>query len=597
MKRAILIKLASVSPALSLIFAAHISVGQEKEPELKKEVEVVKPYEPSVSEVFKINEMPKIRPQEGGKPAFEYSIKPKPLFSTFQVEPVPAARMADEPAPEPGNALIKLGAGNYQTPYGEFFYNAQAGKMTTLGAHLNHLSSHGKIRLNNGDQVEAPASDNQAELFLNHFFRDSARLKARFFFDRRAFRYYGYAGEELDDANKTLLIPFGNKNQAFSGGGLDLHLLGADKQGTGYEAEFTYHHYRSKTGQKGNLVRLGGQINKNFDLFQGRLDAFLTVEGTDSVRHENSDAFSQRENAVLELNPSVLFKTPLASLRLGINSYTISEADKIKDIMITPLVKASWSPAENWLTLFAGTNGYLQQNHYLAVASENQFVNPYQNVKNTKYRYVLTGGIRGKISNQLNYKFQADYSSARDYHFYILKNRFTSNTSGDDELTVRSNTFDVVYDKVKQLRVGGEIHYNAAEILNILVQGTYHSYETKTQPEAWHEPDFESSVSAYFTPPGPFSFTADLYYFGQRKALIAAELYDPDTKIVQPDPLRDAIWTLDPFLDLNFSVTYHYTEQLSFWTKVNNFSAQKYDRWLGYTGKGINLLLGVSYSF
>lgn len=597
MKQAIITKFTSVSLILLLIAMAYVSTGQEKETELKKEVEVVKPYEPSVSEVFKINEMPKIKSPEAEKPAFKYSIKPRPVFSTFHVEPVQAARMVDEPAPEYGNGLIKLGFGNYLTPYGEFLYGKAAGKATTFGIHLNHLSSHGKVRLKNGDQVKAPSSDDNAELFMNHFFSDSTRLKVKLFFDRQAFRYYGYTGEELDNTNKELLIPFWNKKQAFSGGGIDLHLEGDNRQGIRYETKFTYQHYSSLTGQKGNLVTLGGQINKNFDTFQGRLDAFLTIEGTDSVHHESSNAFTQRERAVLELNPSVFFETDMAGLRLGINSYTVTDADKVEDFMLVPNLKAFWSPVENWITLFAATDGYLQQNHYLAVVNENQFVNPYQNVKNTKYRYMLSGGIRGKITSQLNYKFQTDYSSIRDYHFYILKNRYLSGTSGESELITRSNTFDVVYDKVKQMSIAGEIHYTASDMLNILLGGTYHSYETKTQPEAWHQPGFESSASVYFTPQGPFSFTADIYYIGERKALIAAEVFDSETEAVQPDPASNVIRTLDPVLDMNFSIAYQYTNQLSFWMRVNNFSAQKYDRWLGYTSKGINLLLGVSFSF
>ncbi|MDD4191421.1 MAG: hypothetical protein PHI28_08820 [Mangrovibacterium sp.] len=595
MKRTTIIKVASALLAWTLISVSQVSKGQQKEPELKKEVEVVKPYEPSVSDVLKINEMPRIKPQEAERPAFDYAIKPTPVFSTFQVEPVQAARMAGEPGPEQTNGLIRLGVGNYQSPYGRFSYHTGSGKKTTLGVDLNHFSSHGKIRLLNGDQVKAPSSDNHAELFLNQFFNNSAKLKATLFFDKQAFRYYGYAGEELDQENKTLLIPFWNKQQAFSRGGIDLQLTGKDQQGAGYEAGMTYQHYQSKTGQKGNLIRLGGQVNKNVDHFQGRLDAFLTIDGTDSVRHESTGTFIRREKAVLELSPSVLFETEMASLRLGISSYTITEAEKIEDFMVTPLVKASWSPVKNWLTLFAGAAGHLQQNHYLAIANENQFVNPDQHVKDTKYRYILSGGIRGKIANQWNYRFQADYSSIRDHHFYILTNRFTANPPGDDELTTRSNTFDVRYDNVKQLGVGGEIRFTASDMLNVLLGGTYYSRETKTQPEAWHQPDFESSASVSFTPSGPFRFTADLYYLGERKALVAAGL--ADAGIVQLEPLRDMIRTLDPILDMNFSITYQHTRQLSFRTQVNNFSAQKYERWLGYTSKGINFLLGLSYSF
>jgi hypothetical protein len=597
MKQNTKISLISVSLVLFMILMNHQSMGQEKKSELKKEVEVVKPYEPSVPEVFKINEIPQIRHQETEKPSFEYTIKPSPVFSTFNVEPVQAARMVDESEPEGGQGLLKLGIGNYKTPYGEIFYNTGTGKTTTFGTHFRHLSSHGNIRLKNGDQVKAPASDNHAELFLNHFFSDSTTLKAKLFFDRQGFRYYGYPGEQIDNEAKELLIPFWNQKQAISRGGINLQLNGSNKQGFNYDAGLSYQHYGSITGQKGNLVRLGGQINKGFDLFRGRLDAYLTIEGTDSVYSETSDVFTQREKVVLELNPSVSFETDMASLKLGINSYTVTDADKVEDFMLAPNIKASWSPVENWLTLFAGTDGYLQQNHYLSIINENQFVNPYHNIKNAMYRYILTGGIQGRVTSQMNYKFQVDYSSIRDYHFYILKNRYTPNDLFENELTTRSNTFDVVYDKVKQLSIGGEIHYAASEMFDFLLTGNYYSYETNSQAEAWQQPGFEASASVRLKPEGPFSFTADVYYVGERKALIAAELYDTQSAAYEPYPDGTTIWNMDAILDMNFSIEYEFTKQLSFWTRVNNFSAQKYDRWQGYTGKGINLLLGLSYTF
>lgn len=597
MKQNTTIRIISGLLTLFLVSFNHLATGQEKKQELKKEVEVVKPYEPNVPEVFKINEMPQIKQQESEKPTFEYSIRSNPVFPEFNVEPVQAARMVNESESEPGRGLVKLGLGNYLTPYGEVFLNSGAGKNTTLGMHYRHLSSHGKVRLRNGDQVKAPSSNHNAEFFMNHFFRDSTALKAKLFFDRQGFRYYGYAGEQADDETKNALIPFWNQKQAFTGGGIELQLTGNDKQGINYEAGFIYQRYDSKTGQRGNLVRLGGQINKNFDSFQGSLNAFLTIEGTDSVHRENSEMFTKRERAVLELNPSVFFGSDMASVRLGINSYIVTDADQVEDFLFTPNIKASWSPVKNWLTLFGGIDGNLQQNHYLAITRENQFVNPYHNVKNAKYRYILNGGFRGRVTRQLNYKFEADYSAIRNYHFYILRNKYTGNDLSENELITRSNTFDVVYDKVKQLNLEGEIHYATSEMLDFLLKGTYHSYETNSQAEAWQQPNFEASASVRLKPEGPFSFTADVYYVGQRDALIAAELFNEESSSFEPSSELTSVWTMDAILDMNFSIEYEFTRQLSLWTRVNNFSAQKYDQWQGYTSKGINVLLGLSYSF
>ncbi len=593
MNQHILKNTVSVTLAIALFSMSQLATGQEKKEELKKEVEVVRPYEPNVSEVYKINEIPQIKHQETEKPVFDYTIKPTPVFSTFQVQPVQPARIKSESGPQLGNGLLHLGIGNYKTPYGELFFNGAAAESTNYGFHLKHLSSHGKIRLKNSDKVKAPESDNEVSAYMNHFFNDSTALKAKLFLDRQGFRYYGYTGEKADPESRQQLIPFWNQKQAVTAGGIDLQLNGNGTGGVDYSAMLNFLHYGSKTGQNGNLLNLGGQLNKDFDQFKGRLDALLTVEGTDSVYSGNESSYGRREKAVLELSPSVLFENEMASLKLGVNGYIVSDDDRIDHIMLTPVVKASWSPVENWFTVFAGTEGYLQQNHFLNMVRENQFVTPYQNIKNTKYRYILSGGFRGRVTNELNYKFQADYASVRSDHFYVLRNRYSTNNL----LTTRSNTFDVVYDNVKRASIGGEVHYATSDMLDFLLKGTYYSYDMEDQAEAWQRPGFEASASVRFKPEGPFNFTADIFYTGDRKGLIEAQKYDEQSQSFIPYPEQTLVLKMDAILDLNFSIEYEFTNQLSFWGRVNNFSAEKYDRWMGYTSKGVNFLLGLSYSF
>lgn len=579
--------------SLILVMFAPAAMGQEKE--LKKEVEVVKPYEPTVPEVFKINEMPRIKEREPEKPVFDYSIHPAPVSSSLEVEPVQAARMVDEPEAQAASGLLKAGAGNYNTPYGELFYNAQAGKKTAVGLHLEHLSSNGKVRLKNGDKVKAPSSENLAELFVNHSFRDSTGMKAKIFFERTGLRYYGYAGDRLDDAGKDQLIPMWNDRQTLTRGGVELSLDGEHAQGVNYRADVLYQRYTAKTGQEGSLARLSGELNMDFDLFTGKLDAILTVDGTDNVSETGPDALASREKALLQASPSIQFGNELAAVKLGIHAFTITDKEKVEDFTVTPDIYASLSPVKNWFTLFAGVNGRIQQNHYLEVAGENPYVSPWLNVKYARYRYILTGGFRGRISNQWSYHVHADYSSIRDDHFYILRNRYRTLSETETELISRSNTFDVVYDKVKQLRIGGEIHYVASQKLDFLLKGDYYAYDTSLQAEAWQKPEAEGTASVRLRPEGPFSFTADIYVLGKRKALITNELLDPQTGSYTN--FRQDIWKMDPVLDLNFSIAYEFSPSLSFWSRVNNFSAQKYDRWQGYTSKGVNVLLGLSFAF
>ena len=558
---------------------------------LKKEVEVIKAYQPSISDAFKINDIPQIKQTNTEKPVFDYQINPQPILSTFSVEPVAAAQMARAPKAGQGYGLLKGGIGNYQTPYAELFFNTETGRKSTFGMHFKHLSSNGKIKLLNDDKMKAPHSENLAELFTNHSLRN-ATLTTKLYYGRQAFRYYGYAGDALPDAAKDTLFPFWNAKQTFAKGGIELQLSG-DKNSRAdfsYEAGVKYQNFSTKTGQKEHLAVLDGFFDKKFELFTGRLDAGLTYLKTDSIYNEANQEFGKKQQIVLKLHPSVLFTTDLASLRLGFSSFSVFDDDNDFNYMLTPTVQADWSPIENTLTLFGSIDGRLQNNHYSAITTENQFVSPFHDIKDTKYQYILNGGIRGKLSSRANFQFQADYASIKNQHFFILNDR---KIQGEEMPFLRSNTFDVVYDQLKQLTLGGELFYVASDKVNLLLKSKFYSYELNTQEEAWHKPNYEASASLNFHPEGPLSFTTDIFLVGKRKALIKTDI----ESFTDPIPAEETIFTIDPILDINFGLNYQYSPQLTFWWQANNFTFQKYESWQGYTQTGFNLLIVASYSF
>ncbi len=588
----------NISLVLVFVLSTQVVLAQRDSTQLKKEVEVVKAYQPSISDAYKINDIPQIKQEEGQKPTFDYRINSQPVFSTFNIEPVQAAEMTAEPKAEMGKGLLKLGVGNYQTPYGEFFYNAQSGKKSTFGMHFKHLSSNGKVKLLNDDKVKAPRSENTVELFSKHYFR-KATLATRLYFDRQAFRYYGYAGDSISNTDKETTIPYWNEKQSFSKGGLNLQLTGDDNPRADftYKADFNYQYFGTKTGQRQHLALLNGLFEKEFDQFRGQLDAGLTYLHTDSIMNYQTDNYGKKQQIILKLKPSVLFQADLASLRLGINSYSVIDDDSDGDYMFAPNVKAEWSPVEDALTLFAGADGHLQHNYYSAIAYENQYANPLHDIKNAKYSYILTGGLRGKFSPRFNFRFQADYSNIKDQHFYILQNSTIVAGSVAYAGTIRSNTFDVLYDDLKELTIGGELYYAASNEISFLLKGKYHSYDLKTLEEAWQKPGFEATTSINFNPEGPLKITADIYMIGERKALAQTTIHNIDPLANSVPTIANTVYTMDPVIDLNFGLEYEYSRNLSFWGHVNNFSFQKYENWHGYTNQGMNLLVGLSYSF
>ncbi len=578
-----------------LVFSATAGMAQKDTTRLRQEVEVTKAYQPTIPEAVKINEIPKIKNEPAETPTFDYSIYSKPVFSTFDPTPVAAAKMVGDPRPEMKNGLLKIGLGNYLTPYGELFFNAQPGKKGNFGMHFKHLSSSGKLKLLNEDKVSAPQSENLAEIFGQHFFRRST-FSGSLSYDRKALTYYGYAGDLLTDDQKDQMIPYFGDRQYFSKGAGSIRLKSETmaKYDFNYDFGARYHYLISKTGQTEKQAEISGELSKKIDSALGLLDFSVIHYQIDSIWNDAINAFGRNRQFILEANPSFTWETRTASIQLGLNTALEFEKDAPNEFYIWPKIKAEWSPVERVLTLFAGVDGHLKHNSYSAIAEENPYVDPYHNIQNANYKYIFSGGLKGKLTQKTNYVAQASYSVVEDQHFYLIKGFEAFNPIYPTPKL--ENTFSWEYDDVNVLKLSGEVLHPVSENFSLHLMGNYYAYKLKEQAEAWQMPVYELLFSGVYRPSQQLKFTTDIFVSGGRKGLVLdSKWQDPLSNSVNvPEKIA---FGMDPVIDLNAGAEYQFSNKLNFFVKLNNFGFQKYEQWLGYTNRGFNWLTGLSYSF
>lgn len=585
----------------ALFFLSESALAQQDSTKLKQEVEVTKAYRPEVPAAVKINDIPKVMNEPTETPTFDYSIFSKPVITDIEMTPVAAAKMVGEPKPELGMGLLKLGIGNYLTPYGEFFFNSKPDKNSTFGMHFNHLSSSGKISLLNGDKVKAPESVNGAEIFGQKFL-GSATLTGSLAYDRKAFTYYGYAGDLLNSDQKTQMIPWFGKKQYLSKGTLSIDLKSDNHSAYDMTYDFgvNFHYLTTKTGQSESQTVITGDLNKKFDKMLGMLNFSITSYSADSIWNRVDKAFGKKQQLLIGINPSVKWAGDEASFQIGLNSALVFDHDVAMSVKIWPNVKAQWSPVPDALTLYAGIDGHLKHNTYSAVASENPYVDPYHDVANTNFKYILSGGLKGRIGSKTNFVAGASYSVVSDQHFYFLESGSFYDLRVADRYI--NNTFSWVYDDANVLKLTGELMHSVSDNISFHLLGNYYSYHLKTLTTPWQMPNFDLTLSGSYQPTdSPLKFTAEIYLIGKRTALILDKFVNTaatpfSAASVLPEGTQIAI-PMDPIVDLNAGLEYQFSKQLSLFAKVNNFGFQKYEQWLGYTSKSLNWLAGISYSF
>jgi outer membrane receptor for ferrienterochelin and colicin len=205
----------------------------------------------------------------------------------------------------------------------------------------------------------------------------------------------------------------------------------------------------------------------------------------------------------------------------------------------------------------------------------------------TKKLYEGFGGIKGKISNSVAYNVRASYGKDESRALFQMNPLKIYNASFEGY--EYGNSFNVVYDDVNTLAFFAELKVEVSNTLSLGINGTYNSYSTDLQSEAWNLPDLKASVFSDFNITEKLYGGASLFYVGKRKDLI----YNND---LFGNSINQEV-TLDGYVDANLHFGYRFTDRLSAFVKGSNLFGDNYEKWLNYPVQGIQGLVGVTYKF
>lgn len=592
---------------LAIVFTVTAATSfAQRDTTITQEVEVVKSYTPTITDAYKINDMPAINDEEQEKPTFNYSIFSQPIYNTFSVNTLKAATFKSEQDDDHGYGLVKAGVGNYNKPYGEVFFNSQNIKNTIFGLHAKHLSSHAKLRLDGGDKVKAPFSENNAEMFIKHLSRN-AILSVDLSFDRHGFNYYGYPEKPVPDVlfeDNQAINYFGTK-QAFSKGAFNINLenTDADENDFAFDFDFLYHYFGTKTDQREHFGSFIADIQKPLETGLGLLEAGVTFVKTSNIYNFSTHDINSNQQIWLTAKPAWRFGGDVANITLGLNAWFVMDDDSDTKAKLAPRMRVNFAPVKEIINIFAGVDGKYENNHYSRIAYENPFVDPMHDIVNSMEKIHIYGGFDGKFATKTNFKISADYSIIGNEHFYYQYEYVYMDNAGNlPNPSIIDNDFDVFYDNLDLLKFNVEIFHSSSEKLDLLLAGNYYVYKLDSLDEAWNKPNWDAKLSVGYKISEQLNVSTDLFLTGERKALVVESTgferrtspYVPITAI--PQAVKKS-YTLQPVIDLNFNADYKLTSNFLVFAQLHNFGFQQYQRWLGYPVQSFNVLAGLSYSF
>jgi len=534
-----------------------LSLGTMAQTPIKKEVEVVKPYQPIISDAHKINVLPKIADSIIIKPDFEYNINSTKVETGFDVAPIGAAKMVGMPLSKLYKTYFKLGLGNYSTAYGELFVNTLRSKKGTGGIYFNHYSSSGKVKLDNDKKVFAGFSDNNASIYGTRFLK-KAELIGELNFDSKTVHHFGYK-PDLDVTLEKGTIRENYLHFNPKGGIQSTH---TDSSTLLYKALLDYHYTQDKYKYHEHQISVNGSFSRQFNNNFIGLNTILDIFN----RSKDLDPYS---NMLLSLNPYFLLSSEDYKLNAGLN-LTYYQEDNGNYVKVFPKIDFQFNVVKEIIVPFLGLSGEVDNHPYHEIAWENPYIRHDLIVRNNISKLNLFGGVKGNLGTKSSYVLKAGLYSARNYYFYM---------NDSSELW---NQFDVVYDEGDLFKMSAEVNYEATESLGFSLNTNFNNYNLTRELYAWHKPKFDLNFNTRYNLRNKIIASLETYYIGKRFA-------KPYVNTDDPIELKAA-------LDVNLLLEYRYTKILSGFIQFRNLAASSYQYLNQYPSQRFTVMAGITYA-
>jgi hypothetical protein len=540
-------------------------------------VNVVKPYTPTISDAFKVKEIPSLEDEvTENRKEVKYNIFSIPVASTFTPAKATAADVDKAEPVKLYDNYASFGVGSYTSFLGEVYLNHAINTTESVGGYVSHHSSQGGI---DGVVLDDDFSDTKLNANYSRKLGDyswNVDAGAR----HQVFNWYGLPEGVYDDTTVESIDPqhtfftfdFGGEiefdSRVINEGRMRFRRFADDFESG--ENRFTF-------STNVDIPLTDGDLNTTFkfDYLGGTFQRSLF--DNEEINYGNFQVGVMPSYQILEDDLTV---------NLGVSAYYMKDTEVSKNkFYIFPKVTASYRLVDDILITYGGIEGDLIQNSYYDFAMQNPFVSPTLNIMPTDQQYDAYVGLKGKLSNNMSYNFRGNYKA--ENNSALIK----SNPAqiGESENYQYGNSFGVVYDDVNTLSLFGEINVDVNRNFTLGIKAEYFSYTTEDEAEAWNRPDFEGSLFMDIQFDKHWYAGANLFYVGERMDQMF--VIDP---LVNSTPMTV---TLESYFDANAHLGYRVNDQWSVYAKANNIANQDYKRWMNYPVQGLQFLAGTTYKF
>ncbi|NMH88022.1 TonB-dependent receptor [Flavivirga algicola] len=542
-------------------------------------IDVVKPYTPTISDAFKVKEIPSLEDETTEtKKEIKYNIFSFPVASTFTPAKGKAAVVEKRKPVRLFDNYATLGVGTYTTILGEVYLNHAISRSESVGGYISHHSSQGGI-----EDLSFDDNFSNSKINVNY----SSRLRDLAWnveggFKHQTYNWYGVPPSQIAAASTNGIDEEHSFFSAHFGGDITFEDTYINS------GSFFFRRFGDNQGSGENRFIAKATIDVPINDVEISTDIKFDYLGGTFDRSYTTNTEFNYGNFQVGISPTYEMKQDDLTVNLGFSAFYLNDKESGESkFYVYPNVTATYRLVNDVLIAYGGIEGDLIQNSYYDFATENPFVSPTLFVMPTDQLYNAYIGLKGKLSSNMSYNISGHYLADRNKALY--KNNVIRNLAPQTNYDY-GNSFGIVYDDVDTFGVAGEINVDVNRNFKLGLKAEYFTYSTEREVEAWNLPDIKGALFLDYQINEHWFAGANLFYVGERKDQLELEVALP------PDPQSTTV-VLDSYFDANAHVGYHINEQLSVFAKANNINNQAYQRWQNFPVQSIQFLAGATYKF
>ncbi|MDL2227722.1 hypothetical protein LJC25_00695 [Bacteroidales bacterium OttesenSCG-928-K03] len=575
-------------------------------PQYDEQINVVAPYEPSVSDANKINVNPEYVDIKLEKETINYNMSSPSTnltkHKTFGLDPLDPTRESE--LAKKHIFYGKFGFGSNVEPLADIYVNSSDNKKVGGGFHIKHNSAWRQMK----NVFNNSYSNTDFDLYGKVKFNNQ-ELQLKGFYAHNMFNYYGVTNDGYILQNVIVgKNDVTAKNNTYGG---ELSLRNIKTKKSDYKISLNYLGFQFNEGFISHSITLPVNFSYYTKLFKKSKKEELNVKlmANYDISTFDIEYFEETyNNYFVSLEPTYSFQLGAFALKLGLNVNTFSEDhhDKKPRITLHPVAEIKTTIVPEAFAFTIGIKGESYRNDMKSLYGMCKYLEPTTNFYHdylkvrpdlrfvTNVQYNAYGVFDARFGKFINFSAGVNYAKYNSLPVFYSKP--TALTLDVFNSIPNVNCFGLTTVDLSKISISADITYEAKEKLMINLQGKYNIIELANTDKILYPfniPTVEVYALAKYTMSNKkLSFSAQAVLLGGAKDI------DATTTFSISDLTNAQTIDLPLVYDLGLSCNYKIKTGIDLWLNLNNllhYNNKLYIYQL-YPEYPANVMLGVTFS-